>query len=121
MVEFPKGSSTGKDMHIALGAAGGVGFDRRGNLLVIDESVGSLNVYLPGKRRPLHQFRLPGDSRYFAFNKDSRVLYVADYGRGEIDVDQYAPNALRRINTITNGILPSNDNLGVAVYPSQQL
>lgn len=90
-------------------------------MLVIDESVGSLNVDLPGKRRPLHQFRLPGDSRYFAFNKDSRVLYVADYGRGEIDVDQYAPNALRRINTITNGILPSNDNLGVAVYPSQQL
>ena len=120
VVEFPKGSLTGKDLHITLGAAGGVGFDGDGRLLVMDESVPSLNVYAPGKRKPLHQLSLPGASRYFAFSKTSRVLYVADYDLGEIEVYDYAPNALTKTNTITNGILPSNDNLGIAVYPSQQ-
>ena len=91
VVEFPKGSSTGKDLHITLGAAGGVGFDGDGHLLVMDESVPSLNVYAAGKRKPLHQLSLPGASRYFAFSKDSRVLYVADYDLGEIDVYDYAP------------------------------
>lgn len=103
VIEFPKGSSTDKDLHIALGAAGGVGFDGEGHLLVTDESVPSLNVYAPGERKALHHLSLPGASRYFAFSKDSRVLYVADYDLGEIDVYLYAPNALTQINTITNG------------------
>jgi hypothetical protein len=45
---------------------------------------------------------------------------VADYDLGEIDVYDYAPSALTQTNTITNGILPSNYNLGIAVYPPQQ-
>jgi hypothetical protein len=121
VVEFPKNSSIGKNLHIHLGFAGGVELDGQGNLLVMDESVPSLNVYAPGKHKPSHQFALPGASRYFAFGKDSSVLYVADYALGEIDVFRYSPHALTQTNTITDGILASNYNLGVAVDPPQRL
>ena len=49
------------------------------------------------------------------------MLYVADYGLGEIDVFRYQPNALKQIDKITNGITPSNDNLGIANTPPQRL
>ncbi|HEX4012332.1 MAG TPA: hypothetical protein VHX17_00425 [Candidatus Cybelea sp.] len=120
VVEFPKGLSIGLNRHIRLGFAGGVGFDRQGHLLVMDESKPSLNVYAAGKNKPLHKFALPGASRYFAFNRDSSLLYVADYDLGEIDVYRYSPNSLTQTNTITNGIVASNYNLGIAVDPPQQ-
>jgi len=121
VVEFPAASTKGKQTHISLGSAGGVGFDSAGHLLAIDQQTPSLNVYEVGKKKPLYQLTLPGTSAYFAFNKDSTVLYVADYGLGEVDVFHYKPNALKQIDKITNGIEPSNDNLGIADTPPQKL
>jgi hypothetical protein len=121
VVKFKAGSTNGTETHIELGSAGGVGFDSVGHLLAIDEQTPSLNVYDVGKKKPLYQLALPGTSAYFAFNKTSTVLYVADYGLGEIDVFRYQPNALKQIDKITNGITPSNDNLGIANTPPQRL
>jgi hypothetical protein len=121
VIEFKAGSTKGIATRILLGFAGGVGFDRNGHLLAIDEEVPSLNVYNPGDRKPLEQLTLPGTSEYFSFSADSRLLYVADFGLGEIDVFRYRPSALTLVNKITNGIVPSNDNLGIATTPAQRL
>lgn len=109
------------NMHIKLDYAGGVGFDRAGHLLVIDQEVPSLNVYTVGSRKPVATLSLPGASWFFAFNRDSTRLYVADDGLGEIDVFRYRPTALKQIDTITNGLSPSSDDFGVADWPPQQL
>lgn len=121
VVWFKPGSSQGRPTHIKLGAAGGVGFDGAGHLLVIDQEVPSLNVYDIGNAKPIHEFTLPGTSLYFAFNRDSSALYLADYANGAIDVYRYAPAKLTRINKITNGMSSSSDNIGIADTPVQQL
>jgi hypothetical protein len=121
VVEFKGGKDKATETHIRLGGAGGVGFDRAGHLLVIDQAVPSLNVYEVGNREPVHQLTLPGRSAFFSFNKDSTRLYVADYALGEIDEFRYRRSELTQINTITNGIVPSNSNVGIASTPAQQL
>lgn len=121
VVKFKPGSTIGTDTHITLEGAGGVGFDRYGHLLVIDETVPSLNVYDVGNPKPIHQLSLPGTSIYFSFNRDASVLYLADYSLGEIDVFKYTPSALTQTNTITNGMSASSENLGIATTPAQRL
>ncbi len=121
VAEFKAGSSSPIETHVKIGSCGGIAIDKAGHFLTIDEEVPSVNVYTIGRRKPIAKLPLPGASAYLVFNKASDVLYVADYGLGEIDVFSYTPNKLTQINTITNGITPSNDNLGVAVTPAQRL
>lgn len=122
VVEFhAPGFTNTTNMHIKLGYAGGVGFDGAGHLLVIDQIAPSLNVYNVGQRKAIATLTLPGASWFFAFNRDSSRLYVADQGKGEIDVFRYHPTALKQIDTITNGESPSSDDFGVADRPPQQL
>jgi hypothetical protein len=122
VVEFhaPKFSNT-TNMHVKLGYAGGVGFDGKGHLLVIDQEGPTLNVYNVGKRKPVAKLTLPGTSWFFAFNQDSTQLYVADSQLGEIDVFRYTPTALKQTNKITNGESPSQSDYGVVDTPPQQL
>jgi hypothetical protein len=121
VVEFKPGAITAIETHIHLGFAGGVGFDRQGHLLAIDEEVPSLNVYNPHRSTPLAKLTLPGTSAYFAFDHQSKLLYVSDYGLAEIDVFRYTPTGLTQVNKITNGLNPSESSLGIAMSPAQQL
>jgi WD40 repeat protein len=122
VVEFhaPKFLNT-TNMHVKLGYAGGVGFDGKGHLLVIDQEGPTLNVYNVGKRKPVAKLTLPGTSWFFAFNEDSTQLYVADSQLGEIDIFRYTPTSLKQTNKITNGENPSEDDFGVVDTPPQQL
>lgn len=122
VVEFHAPDFTNRtNMHITLKYAGGLGFDAKGHLLVIDQNGPSLNVYNVGQRKPVATLSLPGASWFFAFNQASTQLYVADYKLGEIDVFRYTPTALKQINKITNGESPSSDDFGVVDTPPQQL
>lgn len=121
VVEFKAGSSTPVDTHIKLGYAGGIAIDGSGHIVVIDQEGPSLNVYDVGKRNPIARLGLPGASAYIAFNTTSKVLFVADYSKGEIDVFDYTPSKLKRLDKITNGMSPSSDNMGIAVTPAQRL
>jgi hypothetical protein len=121
VVEFKAGPCTPIDTGIKLGYAGGIVIDGSGHIAVIDQEVPSLNVYDVGKSKPVATLKLPSASAYIAFNRTSKVLFVADYSKGEIDVFDYAPSKLQRINKITNGITASSDNMGIAVAPAQRL
>jgi NHL repeat len=118
--EFKAGSSKGTQTHIALGNAGGLGFDDDGHLVAVDGSGPTLNVYDVGHPKPIDKLKLPGASIYFSFGRHSKELYVADYALGEIDVFHYRANKLTQVNAITNGISASSGNIGVANTPAQQ-
>jgi hypothetical protein len=120
VVEFKAGSTKGIQTHIALGNAGGLGFDDVGHLLAIDGSGPSLNVYDVGNSRPIYKLPLPGASIFFSFGRHSKQLYVADYALGEIDVFHYSPRKLTRVNTITKGMSSSSGSIGIATTPAQQ-
>jgi sugar lactone lactonase YvrE len=116
VVEFQHGKKM-VQTKISLGAAGGIGFDAAGHLLAMDCAASTLNVYDAGNAKPIHKLKLPGSPIYFAFGKQSKMLYVANYANGEIDVYDYTPSKLTLSNTITNGMNASSDNLGVAISP----
>jgi hypothetical protein len=120
VVEFPAGSSNPVATKIAVGAAGGIGFDQAGHMLLVDQVAPSLNIYEAGKSKPLAKLPLPGAPIYFCFGKHSNIIYLADYTLGEIDVFRYTPTGLTLINKITNGIVPSNNNTGVAITSPQE-
>jgi NHL repeat len=120
VVEFKAGSTKGIQTHIALGTAGGLGFDGAGHLLAIDVNAPTLNVYNVGNPKPIDVLKLPGASIYFSFARHSKELYVADYALGEIDVFRYSPSKLTQINTITDGMSASSSNIGIANTPAQQ-
>jgi hypothetical protein len=114
--EFHKGNPIATK--IKVGAAGGIGFDPYGHLLLIDRSASTLNVYDAGSTKPKYKLALPGSSIYFKIGgKHGRMIYVANFGQAEIDVYRYTPNKLTLTNTISNGITASSENLGIAVSP----
>jgi WD40 repeat protein len=115
-VEFRHGKTV-VPTKISVAAAGGIGFDGAGHMLLIDRDSSTLNVYDAGNTKPIHKLKLPGSPIYFAFGKNYKMLYVADYADGAIDVYRYTPSALQRTDTITNGMNASSTSLGIAVSP----
>jgi hypothetical protein len=52
VAEFPAGSSNPVATNISVGAVGGIGFDKAGHMLLVDQEAPSLNVYTPARQRP---------------------------------------------------------------------
>lgn len=117
VAEFPAGSTNPVATKINVGAVGGIGFDNAGHMLLVDQENPSLNVYNPGQTKPIAKLPLPGVPIYFSFGKYGKNIFLADYSLGEIDVFRYTPRKLTQINKITNGIIPSNTNVGVVTSP----
>ena len=112
---YAKGSTTAQETGISIGFAGGIGFDAKGNLLLLDETNGVLDVFAPGHSTPTTQFTLPGAAAFFAFQKGDKKLFTADFVNASIDVFDYTPTSLTQIDKITNGITPSGNTLGITV------
>jgi hypothetical protein len=114
VLEFAPGSTSGKDLGIRVGFAGGLSFDSSGNLLVVDESAGaqSINVYSPGSTKP-SQTITDGllNPISIAFNARQRRLYIAD--AGALDVESISYPGARPIDTFTGFGGP----YGVALSP----
>jgi hypothetical protein len=115
IVEFPKGLQKNSKV---LGLTGlsfpiGLEFDRKGNLIVIDEVNGIL-VYAPPLRGAPKKIIIPQDgSAYGKLDAANRNLYVSDLGHHAVDV--YAYPSLKYKYTISNGL--GRLVTGVAVDP----
>jgi hypothetical protein len=114
--EFHKGNAIATKIKVA--AAGGIGFDPYGHLLLINRTASTLDVYAPGSSKPLHKLALPGSPIYFKIGSNGKMLYVANFAQGEIDAFDYTPRKLTLFNTISNGMTGSGVNLGIALSPS---
>jgi hypothetical protein len=114
VAEFPARSQTAQETGIAIGFPGGVAFDKTGNLLVVDQFTGILNVFTVGNSMPTAELTLPGDGCFIAFGTHDKTLYLADFQNESIDVLDYAPTALTLVDQITSGMNPYGNALGIA-------
>jgi hypothetical protein len=113
--EFRKGNPV--STKIKVGTAGGIGFDPYGHMLLIDRKTSTLNVYEAGSTKPKYKLSLPGAPIYFKIGPNKKMLYVANFASGEIDAYDYTPSKLTLVNSITNGMNASSNNLGLAISP----
>ena len=67
---FHKGNAIATKIKVA--AAGGIGFDQYGHLLLINRTASTLDVYAPGSSKPLHKLALPGSPIYFRMGRTER-------------------------------------------------
>jgi hypothetical protein len=115
IVEYPGGQQTGNKVLPITGLSlpAGLEFDRKGNLIVIDEANGILIYAPPLNGAPKKTITPQGGATYGALDAANRHLYVTDISQHSVDV--YAYPSVKYKYTITNGLgrLVS----GVAVDP----
>ncbi|MBV9647794.1 MAG: hypothetical protein JO043_10050, partial [Candidatus Eremiobacteraeota bacterium] len=122
VIEFPHGQNPVKPLPISLGFPGGVTFDSKGNLLVVDQDARNVSVYeAPYSGPPFATFPLQADSVPCKFAHNLRQLYCADFTNASIDVYAYDPAnpaATAYAYSFTNGIRRGSQNAGIALAPA---
>ena len=113
ILRFAPGSTTGKDLGITLGFAGGVALDNKGNLVACDQTNHVIDIFAPGTTTPMKRLKRNASfSPYqIAFSRDFTRLFVADNASKILDVYSYPGGVL------VNQIQRANAAFGVAVDP----
>ncbi len=121
IVEYPNGQQTGSKVRGLSGSSAPLGlqFDRKDNLVVIDENLGILVYAPPYTGAPYAMEPTRGLCAYGALDAANRNLYVADTTYASADVFAYP--SLKYEYSITNGLSTSNFVSGIAVDPPSQV
>jgi hypothetical protein len=90
----------------------GMVFDKEGNLVVVD--VNRIDVFAPGVPKPIRHFGKLISGYFLAFDRDRRILYVADYGANRVKEFDYETGKLV-------GSIDSSGPVGIAVDPPAPL
>lgn len=78
IVEFPAGSTQGKDLGITVGWPSAIEVDRKGNIIALVNG-SSIEVFPPGKTQPSKQWSVPNDGGFFlSLSKNEKKLYVSE-------------------------------------------
>jgi hypothetical protein len=116
ILKFAPHSTTGKDLGIVFGFAGGLAFDGKGNLVVCDQTAPAIYVFPPGATKPSKTittgFR---DPYHIAFGQHFHRLYVADSVGHDLPIYSYPAG------TIVGTIHRQFTAYGVAVNPPAPL
>lgn len=99
---------------------GGLEFDKKGNLLSLDDSDGRLYVYAgcrPKCRSVAGPFTLQGLSIYGKLDRSGTTFAAADYANGQIDVYSYDTTALTYQFSFNQDLLKGANVEGVAFSP----
>jgi hypothetical protein len=111
--EYAPGSTTGTNLNLPIGWAGGDAVDGSGNLLVADQSNAAVYVFPPGSTTPSQTITQGlSDPVNLAFDASFKHLYVEDAVVDGVLVYDY-PSATY-VTTLNNGATAIS---GVAVYP----
>jgi hypothetical protein len=96
VIRFPRGSGPGADMGLKdISDPGGIKFDNAGGLVVANpRSPGQIDVFRPGRLRPVHVFGRTGYPAALGFNQARNVLYVGDTVNVEVEAYAYPSGAL---------------------------
>jgi hypothetical protein len=76
--KFAPGSTSGTDLNLNIGSPGALEVDKNGNIIIIDESTGGIDVFPAGKTQPSQQ--VPVTSGYpfaISLNKAETQVYVS--------------------------------------------
>lgn len=95
ILKFAPGSTTGKDLGIALSFAGGLTFDGSGNLVACDQTAPAVYVFPPGATKPSKT--ITGgfvDPYHIAFGPFFHRLYLADSAGHDVFIYSYPAGAV---------------------------
>jgi hypothetical protein len=116
ILKFAPGSTTGTDLGISLGFAGGLAFDGNANLVACDQTAPAIDIFPPGATKPsrtiTHGLR---DPYHIAFGQHFHRLYVADSVADNLPIFSYPAG------TILSEIHRKFTAYGVAVNPAAPL
>ncbi len=80
VLKFAPGSTKGKNLgiHIKFDNPGGLAFDKKGDLLLDDQSLPAVDVFPPGATSPSQQIKGFSLAYQIALNKKDKRLFVSD-------------------------------------------
>jgi hypothetical protein len=114
VLKFTPGKTKGRNLgiHLKFGNAGGVTFDKKGNLLVDDQSLPGVDVFPPGATTPSKQITGFSLAYQIALNHSDTHLYVSDpFGPSVAEVAYPSGTPIRSISNSLAGAY------GVATSP----
>jgi hypothetical protein len=110
---YSPGLLNGEDLGISEGMAADAKIDKRGNLLLGDQSNHVINIFPAGATQPSSSIANPSGIPFkFALDKKEKLLYVASLSQGTVNVYSYPKGVLQK--TTFNGLLTVSS---VAVSP----
>jgi hypothetical protein len=119
VTEFAKGSLTGKALGLAIGGSGGIEVDKSGNIIIIDTSVPSLDVFPAGQTKPSKQIVVTsGDPFALSLSSNEKTVYMSVGNGSNFIIQAFAyPNG----TTLTNKITANDGQWPIAVSPDAVL
>jgi sugar lactone lactonase YvrE len=117
IIEFPDGKAPGKILQatrIGKDSPGGVMVDKSGNLLFIDQTASTIEVYASPYTAPAFlTLPLKGWEVYCAFGRHETRFYCLDYEYGSVDAYTYPVG--KYLYSYSNGIDKSDSPVGIAI------
>ena len=120
VMEFASGSTTGTDLGLNIGTAGAIEVDLSGNIILVDASVPSIDVFPAGQTNPSKKIPSPAGSPFeLSLSKSEKMLYASiDNASARFIIQDVAyPNGTTLKNKIDNAV----DQWPVAVSPDNAL
>ncbi|MFZ0030948.1 MAG: hypothetical protein WAK84_03650 [Candidatus Cybelea sp.] len=111
VTEFAPGSGTGKNLGLTIGSPGALEVDKAGNIIVIDSSANTIDVFPAGQTAPSKQIAVTAGAPFaLSLNKAETDVYASVEVSGGFIVQEVAyPNGttmVNKITTITDGDWP---------------
>jgi hypothetical protein len=105
VMEFAKGSTTGKNLGLVIGFPEAIEVDHSGNLIVLDGSNDDIDVFPAGQTQPSKQVTVTSGLPFaLSLSKNEKQLYVSVDASNTFIVQQLAyPNGTTLSNKLTTG------------------
>jgi DNA-binding beta-propeller fold protein YncE len=119
VLEFAKGSTTGKDLGLDIYEPNALEIDRSGNIIAVDKSASAIDIFLAGKTQPSRQIAVTaGTPVALSLSRSEKELYVSvETGSNYIVQVLAYPNG----STLSNKLTTGADYWPIAVSPDNVL
>jgi hypothetical protein len=120
VVEFAPGSTSGKDLGLTIGSPGALEVDKAGNIIVIDSSANTIDVFPAGQTMPSKKITVTAGAPFaLSLNKAETAVYASvEVSGGFIVQDVAYPNGTTMTNKLTT---ISDGDWPIAVSPDAVL
>ncbi len=76
--KYPPGSTSGTDLNLNIGSPGALEVDKNGNIVIIDEATGGIDIFPKGQTQPSAQIPVTAGYPYaLSLNKKETQVYVS--------------------------------------------
>jgi hypothetical protein len=78
VLEVPPGQTSGTDLNLTIGSAGALSVDTSGNVVILDTSAASIDVFAPGHTTPSKTLAIGGFPFELSMSKAEKQVYVSN-------------------------------------------